>query len=111
MKLRELNKILSGNSRVYLEKVGTAAVLALASRWVKTVVIIVFLAVGLWLLYSQVWQTFQGDVVLPFAISAVKPQLKVEVLRDINLGRSNRVKHKVADYSRYERLFFIPSEE
>jgi len=105
MKIRELTKIFSGTGKVFLGKIGVIVVLALVSRWVKRVVVVIFMTVGLWLLYSQVWQTFQGDVVLPPAVSAGKSQLNIEALRKINDDRSNRVKHEVTDYSRYERLF------
>ncbi len=111
MKIKDFNKFFSGTGKTLLKRMGVAAVLGLANRWVKVVVVVVFLLIGLRLLYSQVWQVFRSDVVLPITIGETRVRLNVEVLREINTSRTNRVKHKVTDYSQYERFFDISGEE
>lgn len=111
MKIKKLSKIFSGVGRVFFKRIGVVVVLALVNRWVKGAVVVFFLVTGLWLLYSQVWKTFQGEVVLPSSVGATRIQLKVEVLRKIDTDRSNRVRYKATDYTRYDRLFDFSSGE
>lgn len=81
------------------------AVMRLATRRARVMVMAVFVIIGLWFLFNNVWRELQQEVGLPPRVADEKSEIDIEALRSINMQRPERTGKKRSNYTVFNHLF------
>lgn len=92
----------------YVQTGGKNLGLALASRGVRLLLIIIALVATFWLVYVNVFKTLSQPVSLPASVLPNNPELDTKSLQAINNARVTRSQYQLKSFGAYDS-FFITS--